>query len=197
MTTKTMLIVGFFVLAAAVVILGVVFQGENTTKTVAVVVAVAVAVAGFLISVVKPLYDVFDKERERKKRSQESQERVKVTAKYGHWDSTGTELGVVIYNEGSTTLHIQSVACHYIPSDGVKEELIFSNLNYACTELLEPKHTAKFHCDSFKEVVLKQISTLPKENVWITINSYQGEIYRVGGEEIIKVLNSPPTTQFG
>jgi hypothetical protein len=138
-----------------------------------------------------------EEERERKKKSQESQEGVKATARYGHWDSTGTELGVVIYNEGSTTLHIQSVACHYIPSDGVKEELIFSNLNYACTELLEPKHTAKFHCDSFKEVVLKQISTLSKENVWITINSYQGEIYRVGGEEIIKVLNSPPTTQFG
>ena len=97
MTTKTMLIIGSFVLVAAVVIPVVFFQGENTTKTVAVA-GFLISLAGFLISLGKTLYNVFDKERERKKKSQESQERVKVTARYGHWDSTGTELGVVIYN---------------------------------------------------------------------------------------------------
>jgi len=65
MTTKTMLIIGFFVLAAAVVIPVVVFQGENTTKT--------VAVAGFLISVGKR--NVSGKRNPRKVRKESKRQR--------------------------------------------------------------------------------------------------------------------------
>lgn len=191
MSNKRKLLIGLIVLVTIAVILVVLLvPGDTTTR--------AVALLSFVITVGKVAYDIFDKERDRKKKAEESRERVRATAKYGHWDSTGEELGVVIYNEGSTPVHIQSVNCYYRRGDGSDVQQVgLDNMGHQETELLQPKHVAKFRYGLFKEDVLREIASLPKEDVWITINSYQGEICRVSGEDIIRVLNSQPTSQVG
>jgi hypothetical protein len=188
MTNKRIILIGLFALALVVVLVVFLVPGDKTTR--------AVAAFGVFFTIAKIVYDICDKERERKKKAEENRERVKAEARYGWWDTTGFELGVVIYNEGTTPVHIQSVTCHYIPRDGSQETtLALDNMERGRTQLLHPRHTARFRYGLFKDEELSKIAALPKENVWITINSYQGEIYRVAGEDIIKVLNSPPTHQ--
>lgn len=142
---------------------------------------------------------LLERQREDERRAKEdSRECVKAIARYGIWDTTGEELGVLIYNEGSTPVHLRSVTCHYKPGDGTEEaEISFDNMDHRETELLPPKHVAKFRSGWSKPDELMKVASLAKEDVWITISSYQGEICRVEGEEIIKVLNSPPTSQLG
>jgi hypothetical protein len=175
--------------ALIVVSLAFIIPGEIATRL--------IAASAFVIAMGKTAYDIWDKERERTKKANESRENVKATVKYGYWDSTGEELGVILYNESSSTpVHIQSVNCHYKLADGQSEErLEFDNIQHATSELLLPKHTAKFRYGLFQDTTMKLLATLPEERLWISVASYQGEVCRVGGKDIQAVLKAPPTNQ--
>jgi hypothetical protein len=191
MSTRTNLIVrGLVVTLAIVVALAFLIPGETATRL--------IATLAFVIALGKTAYDIWDKERERSKKADESREKIRAVAKYGNWDSTGTELGVILYNESaSTPVHIQSVVCHYKSADGESERQVnFVNMKYGREELSEPKHSARFR-DGDSHADLHQLFvTLPEEWLWITVTSYQGEVSRVSGKEIKKVLGLPPTSQL-
>ena len=175
--------------AVLVVPLAFLIPGETGTRL--------VATLAFVVALGKAAYDVWDKERDRTKKAEETRERVKATAKYGYWDSTGEELGVLLYNESSNTpVHIQSVVCHYRPpSSQTVESLELFSLNHKTEELLLPKHATKFRDGGFHGPVLKLLASLPEDCVWISVTSYQGEVCRVEGREIQAVLKAPPTNQ--
>ena len=106
MSNRTRLIIVAIAAAAVVVVpLAFLIPGETGTRL--------VAALAFVVALGKAAYDVWDKERERTKNADESRENVKAIAKYGYWDSTGEELGVLLYNESlAIPVHIQSVDCH-------------------------------------------------------------------------------------
>jgi hypothetical protein len=155
----------------------------------------SISAISLVLTLAKIGYDVFDKERERGKKSQEGRERVKVSARYGTWDSSAEELGVVIYNDAATPIHLKSVTLHRRVG-GDEEEIEMVNRDDLESELLMPKHTTGFRYGCFKADILRSISQQNENNIWITIDSYQGEICRVGGDEILRVLNAPPDRKF-
>jgi hypothetical protein len=125
---------------------------------------------------------------------EDRREKIIATAKYGMWDSTGQELGVVIYNAGSAPVNIAAVECHY-RQGGEMKKLELSNLKYQRTELVPSKYTAKFHCDAFKDDQMKAFGKLPEKDIWITVKTQEGEVCKVEGKDIVGALNSPPTYQ--
>jgi hypothetical protein len=190
MSILTKIFVAFliFITAAALLII-LLYPGERTTTI--------VAITALLISTGKTGYDIYDKERERRKKAEEGRARITATAKYGMWDSSGRELGVVIYNAGSAPAHIACVECRYIPSDGTEvKTLEFSNISYKRSELLQPKHTARFRSGCFKDDLLGAMAKLPEKNIWISIKTLEGEEFKVEGKEILAALNAPPSNQL-
>jgi hypothetical protein len=189
MPLLTKIFAGFliFVTAAALLIIFI-YPSEKTTTI--------VAIAALVITTGKSGYEIYEKERERKKKSEESREKVTATVRYGMWDSTGRELGAIIYNAGSAPVNIASVECHYT-SGGESKVLELVNLRYQRSELVPSKHTVKFRCEAFKDDLLEAMSKLPDKDVWISIKTQEGEVLKVDGKEIIRVLNSPPTCQIG
>lgn len=184
MTTTNKFAIGICVLLAlAVLPFLITMEGDAVTRT--------IAVLGFALTMGKAAYDIYDKERERKKKAEEGRERIKAIMKYGLWDSSGLDLGVVIYNEGTSPVHIESVICHF----GSEQAEFSTTYHHQRTKLIGPKDKANFTFKSLGNNVSNRISELPKETVWLVISSYQGEICRVEGEEILKVLNSPHTNQ--
>ena len=75
------------------------------------------------------------------------------------------------------------------------DELEFHNLEFKSEQLLLPKHTAKFRWGLFERELIKKLSLLPESDLWISINSYEGELCQVSGREIQAVLKAPPTNQ--
>jgi hypothetical protein len=190
MSNRTRLVIVAAVAAVIVVVpLAFLIPGQTGTQL--------VATLAFVVALGKATYDVWDKERERTKKSDETREKVKAIARFGHWDSTGQELGVLLYNESSVTpVHIRSVVCHYKTANGQTEQsLELSNLKHRTEELLPPKYATKFRDGGFKTPILKMLAALPDDQLWISVTSYQGEVCRVDGSEIKAVLNSPPTNQ--
>jgi hypothetical protein len=181
-TTKILIGIGVLIVLCGLVVAGS-FRFSDTPWT------TALATTGFIVAVSKTAYDIIDKERERKKKADEGRERVKATARFGMWNSTGHELGVVIYNEGSQQINIKHVVFNHMMG-GTPHQISFSNKDYRNEELLSPKDTAKFW-DTNANLKPAIVATMPPESVNITIESYQGVIYRVSGEEIIKALQSP------
>jgi hypothetical protein len=156
-----------------------------------------VATLAFVVALGKSAYDVWDKERERIKKAEETREKVTATVRFGCWDTTGHELGVVLYNDSPVTpVHIQSVVCYFKPPDAQAEEsLRFANMKYGSEELLLPKHTARFRDSGFKKDFHAMLLTLPENNLWISVTTYQGEVCRVEGKEIQAVLKAQPTNR--
>jgi len=189
MPILTKLFVGFLIaVTAAALLIILLFPSERSTSI--------VAITALLLTTVKTGYDIVEKERERKKKTEEGREKITATAKYGMWDSSGHELGVVIYNTGSGPVSIASVECHYALG-GETKILEFSNLKYQRTELVPSKHTAKFRSGCFKDDLLAVMAKLPEKDIWITIETQEGEVVRVGGKDIVRALNSPPTSLLG
>jgi hypothetical protein len=183
-----LLVLFLIVVTAAALLLILLYPSEETTKI--------IAITAFLISTGKTGYDIYDKERERRKKAEEGRAKITATPKYGMWDTSGRELGVVIYNAGSAPVHIASVECHYVPTDGMGPKMLeFSNMGYKRTELLQPKHTAKFRSDHFLDEVLASLTRMPEKNIWISIKTREGEEFRVEGKEVLAALNSPLTSQ--
>ena len=192
MFTRTRLFIGAIVLAViAVLVVGFVVHGDMTTRI--------IALLGFLFAAAKIAYDVYDQERERQNKAEENREKVKVIPKYARWDHTTPVLGVVIYNDGSTPVHIRSVVFHFRVG-GEEKTTWLSDYESQPGGLLERKDKAKYRdagemIDGNIQVDYEPLLALPESDVWIVVTSYQGEIARVTGDEILRVLKSPPTHQ--
>jgi hypothetical protein len=94
------------VAVVVVVLLGVgaawLVGGDDLTRQIAVFAAV-VATLGLVVNGVKNGYDIWDKERERRKKESEGKERVKVTAIYKnppYQFGSNPRVGVEVYNDG-------------------------------------------------------------------------------------------------
>jgi hypothetical protein len=188
MPLLTKLFAGFLVAVTSAALLIIMLYPSERTTTI-------VAITALLITTGKTGYDIYDKERERRRKSEESRERITATAKYGTWDSTGNELGVVIYNQGSAPVNIASVECGYTMS-GESKTFEFTNMAFKRTEVVQPKHTVRFRCGGFHDDVLAALARLPEKYVWITVKTQEGETVRIEGNEIIRALTSPPTSQL-
>jgi hypothetical protein len=189
MPLQTKIIAGFLIFMTAVAIVAIVFFPSDRTTNI-------VAVAALMVTTGKTGYDILDKERERRKSAEERREKIIVTPKFGMWESTGHELGVIIYNAGSAATHIASAKCFYRQSEDTKT-LEFGSMKYHRTEVIPSKHTAKFRCDALKDALLADLARLPAEDIWIVVETQEGQSVTVDGRDIIAVLNSPPTSQFG
>ena len=190
MRNRNYLVLGAIAAAAVVVVpLAFLIPGETGTRL--------VAALAFVVALGKVAYDVWEKEGERARRADEAREKVRAAAKYGYWDSTGEELGVLLYNESaSVPVHIRAVVCHYRPADGQPEQSFgLVTLGRTTEEPLPPGHATKFRDGGFKGAVHKALAALPEGRVWISVTSHQGEVCRVGGKEIQAALRSPPTSQ--
>lgn len=191
MPIQTKIIAGLLIfLTAAALLIILLFPGEKTTTI--------VAITALLVTTAKAGYDIYEKERERKKMVDDRREKLIVTARYGMWDTTSPNLGVLIYNAGPSPVRLMSVTCHYISSGSTAEMKIeFTNMKSIPTELVPSKHTAKFRDDDFKVDTKSVLAELPANDVWITIATQEGTTIRVDGKDILSVLNSKPTSQFG
>ena len=94
-----------FVIGAGVVVAGQV--GEDKDKVA--VYAAVVATLGILVAGAKNAYDVLDKERERRKKEDESREVLTATAEFCNYDSGTKQVGVELYNGGKSTVPVKQV----------------------------------------------------------------------------------------
>lgn len=190
MSRRNKVLIGLLaVIAVAIPLIALLYPRQGTKD--------AVAVLGCLIGLGKIAYDIIDKERERKNKAEQARERLRVSPRYGMWESTGMELGVVIYNEGATTVHIESVECRYRATGEATEHVqALVNMDYSPTQMVEPRHVIKYRDGDFQNEFHAKVRECEPANVCIVVRSYQGEIARVDGAEIIKVLTSPPTSQL-
>lgn len=191
MPLRTKIIAGVLIfLTAAAVIAILYFPSERTTNI--------VAVAALLVTTAKAGYDIYEKELERRTKAEDSREKIVVTPKYGIWDTTSPHLGVEIYNAGPSPVSIESVVCQYVPS-GSKDvkTLALTSMKVMRTELVPSKHHGKFRLESFDIDLVGEMGKLRDKDVWITVKTHEGAAVMVDGREIIRVLNSPPTSQHG
>ncbi|MFO0799546.1 MAG: hypothetical protein U0804_18915 [Gemmataceae bacterium] len=119
-----------------------------------------VAVFALLGNLGKIGYDIWDKERDRKKKDEDKKEKLKATALYSppvsklRYSSPGIDpdgvcvVGVKIYNEGSAPVHVKSVrlvcregTTHFEPVPLYVE----AGKTESFTCLIEPKHFADFY----------------------------------------------------
>ena len=176
-----MIVAGIGLFVVAVVVGAFLVPGEFTTR--------AIAVLGFVVATGKTGYDVWDKERERRKKSEEGKERIKATPKFDNFNTAEPELGVVIYNDGTTPVHIESVVCRYDAADGYKPtEFVLFNLDAQPSELLQPKHTTNFVFGQFDHLDMDGMEDATDERLWIIVRSHGGGEWRIPGRDIAKVL---------
>lgn len=174
-------------LLVGVVLVAFLLPGEHITR--------GIAVVGLLLTLGKGAYDIFNSERERRKKAGDSAEKVKATPDI---DDHGY-LCVQLYNYGSTLVHISRVALVVKEETGqVYRQLITNERSVRTTNSrvylgesddtvkLDIKDNAYFTLryggDKFK---LAALHNLPYESLWIVVESYSsGEITRVPGDAI-------------
>jgi hypothetical protein len=160
-------------------------ERDDVTKQLAVFAAV-VALGGFLVNYGKVAYDVWDKERDRRKKENDAQERVQATP-FFTWHGTADSVACLdVYNAGAATVHIRRVALVVRDAAGTAtaEQLYVGDSSDTRCKL-GPKDHARFQLFTgdkrFQGVALAKLSP---ENLWIVVESFTGELARVRGEDV-------------
>lgn len=175
--------------AAAVVLAGVGIavwvERDDLTKQLAVFAAV-VALGGLVVNYGKAAYDVWDKERERRKKEADAQERVTATPVFTWHDTAESVVCVDLYNVGAATVHIKRAALVVRDAAGVEAaEVLCVGDGFDPRCKLGPKDHARFRSTTgdkrFGGVALAK---LPPPDLWIVVESFVGEVARVRGEDI-------------
>jgi hypothetical protein len=155
-----------------------------------------VAIAALLVTTGKTAYDIFDKERERQESADDRREKLLVKPRYGMWDSTGIELGVLIYNASPSAVHVSCARCYY-RQDNETKKLDLLDMKRLPAQVIASKHTARFRCGASKEDILNELAKLAPKDLWITVETHEGQSVTVDGDSVLAVLNSKPASQFG
>ncbi len=181
-------------LLIAVVTVAVLVPGDSVTRSLIVV--------GYLIGFAKTAYDIWDKERERGKKAEDSKEKVQATAicRDHPNDSDEINIGTEIYNQGAF-VNIRSVTLTARSSTGVVNEFsLVTNEREVKTDdfvyesqfdkgaKIDPKHNVRFFLNG-KTPSWGYFTSLPPENLWISVLSFNGEVARITGDQIHKAIN--------
>jgi len=93
----------------------------------------ALVVIGYILAAIKTMYDIWEKERERKKKTEDGNEQLSLTPTF-RWHDVGSRVvGVEAYNSGKVPVAIRSAALV------VKTELGESEA-YPLETMTPPKH---------------------------------------------------------
>ncbi|MCE9561533.1 MAG: hypothetical protein K8U57_05715 [Planctomycetes bacterium] len=193
--------------AGIVVVFGVAFVATkfvdpaNPTLQIAVF-AVVVAALSFVVTFSKAWHDVFDKEQERKKKENDSQEKILVTARFAPAGTTEVVVGVELYNNGKVPIHIKRASL-IVKANGIELSEEMESLNgemqetvcgprgqtisspvSASNRLIEPYQSAQFHLGCFTECSGDWLLSQPADNIHILVESFLGVVGRVNGKEI-------------
>jgi hypothetical protein len=181
---------GFVAAIVAVLLVTLLVKGETVTKV--------VAVAGCILALGKTGWDMIEKDLERQKKAEEGKEKIKATPKYGHYNSTAEELGVLIYNEGNAPVSIESVVCHWVRGGGTKEQdyPLFSRDGHL-TEMVQPKHKLTFNLFNDGSIDINEMQSTPDDRLRISVRSHGGTEWRVKASEIAKAIASPERLPVG
>lgn len=176
---------------------------DDLTRQIAIFAAI-VALGGLLVNAAKNLYDIWDKERERKKKDEEGKERVVATFIHE------PRRAVKIVNKSKFPLHIASVQLRIkkagadeccplqtilrgncLPASPGQLGQEFWQLRGTTTydkplQIGEPCIFVLSQC--YEETVNSVLSAADTTNAYITVHSHIGELHRVEGEELHKFL---------
>jgi hypothetical protein len=171
------------------------FAPDDPTRQIAII-AVVFAGGGFAVNYGKNAYDVWDKERERRKKSEENKERLRIIPTYRRYDSGKSVVGVQIYNEGKVPVAIRAVTLcidtaeikNVFPlfmisgrsKDGMEE--------YAVTKKLEPHEHVDFFVPFGEGPSTKELVMFAPNSLWIRIELFSGGSEQVSGEEIRRAI---------
>lgn len=193
------LVVGFASLVGAV-LLAVFVPGENVTRL--------IAVGGFLVTLGKAGYDIWEKAQERRKKEEEKAEKVRATLILGGGGYNGMDLKVELFNHGTTRVAIKQVAlCGVFKGHDFSFPLAMPDadslhrLTFYREQLdisihptrvtLEPKEHADFYLSSLLHLAgdptrfgVKDFVGLEAGSFWVVVESFNGELKRIDGAEI-------------
>jgi hypothetical protein len=177
---------------------------HDVTRQVAVYSGV-VSTLGLLASAGKVIYDVWDKERDRKKKDEEKKERVKVAVVLDIEHLPGFTFNVDVYNDGPQPIAIKRVA-YIITVDGENHEnilvsktapqpKIFDGITVYERDLdprpvIDYKQHKTFYLSVNRWVLdAERLDKVPADQFNIVVDSFATEeLARISGDEIKKVI---------
>lgn len=160
-------------------------EHDDLTKQLAVF-AVVVALGSFLVNYGKAAYDVWDKERERRKKEADAQERILATPVFTWHDTAESVVCVDLYNAGAAVVHIKRAALVVRDATGGEAvEVLCAGDGFDPRCKLGPKDHARFRSiTSDKRFAGVALAKLPPTDLWIVVESFVGEVARVRGEDV-------------
>ena len=181
-------------LLAGVISVAVFVPGENVTRV--------LAVLGFIVALGKTAYDVWEKERERRKKKEDNVEKLRVAPTLQSHDADIETLGLRVHNAGKSAVSIHRVQLIY-RRDGVEQAVTLHThadvrrqslrgLDTTCR--LEPQEHVDFFlavtaADAGGFVLPQQLANWPAEDFWMTIETLSGAKEIVPGEHFLKLLS--------
>jgi hypothetical protein len=197
--TKSLLTLAIPVVLLIVLGAGIAYWAdEDPTRRIAIFGA-AVAFGSLIVNYLKTAYDLWDKERERKKKDGEGKERIKATVllKRTYFkNGPSFHIGVTLYNEGNRPVNIKRVCLKF---DGGEIPLLANEslrqLGILCideSELnrkLEPKDHHDFHVHRDNINHPDDIAIIRGEvQVTIVAESHEGEVAQISTDTIVDAL---------
>jgi hypothetical protein len=177
------------------------FADDDPTRRIAIFAAVVASAGGL-----KNLYDIWDKMQEKRKKADESAERIKAVPLFDSFMTASPTVGVEIHNEGKVPVPIRRVALVIKTEAGeagypmvttgdmetrhYPDGRPYSDRQYLNQAKLDPADPSVEFFVQFmpKDARPNQLAAMSPENLWIRVESNKGVVARVEGAEIQAVI---------
>lgn len=162
--------------------------------------AAIVATVGICLTAIKTAIEQWEKLRERRKKDDDNREVLAATPEFRTYLIGHRLIGVELYNSGKVPVAVKRVSlviAGHAPLSMVctdkRKTVVVNGTPQELPEHLyrvriEPKDYVRFHIDSLSGLDPKAVLELPAEALHIVVDSFQGEVARVTGNEIQEAI---------
>jgi hypothetical protein len=186
--------------AVAVVVVALTIPGEAATRV--------IAVGGFFLALAKTFYDIWDKERDKRRKEDESRERIHADAR-AEPDEHGSSIltfRVNVYNPCPFDIHICKVSLKWHRPGSDEESVVLHTDNTlelpspaqvpsvrvvtSCQRSrdLAPRRGASFYVLAPQQKSLRAVSECPADAVSVDIETHAGVVERIPGDKVVQAI---------
>jgi hypothetical protein len=179
-------------IAAAIIIVALFILWSYLPKLDKESVSPVISMFAVLVTLSKGVYDVLDKEAEKRKKSEDKKEKILTKLNFGYARYERQDIVLSIYNDGSTPLDIREVRLS-LPEPGSlsgtvsKMELADKSRSLTCC-VIQPHTSVDFYSGP------AYWDSIPRfeEHTWIEVHSFKGVLERIPGKAILELIPPPP-----